>query len=125
MESKSTDQSVNFVKKLLEGCCILCIGQKGSGKSATCLALLRTCLERKTYQELHLVIPNYLHEANASYEWIKEFHNKSGIQIFIYSEYDTLICKKILNQKNQIKEFCFLWMMPPHHPYFTSIMINP
>ena len=52
---------------------LLCLGQKGGGKSFRTMTLLMWLLRQNMFDQYFLVLPTFFYEAANSYPWLKPF----------------------------------------------------
>ena len=97
-----------FLEEFCKGRVCLSLGTKGSGKIYLSLHYLEYCLNQGTriYQKIYLCIPNYDHEQNDSYRFIKQY--KGPAKIFVCSGWDPYVIDKIKAADPKLKEFCFV-----------------
>lgn len=83
------------------GCCtILTIGRPRTGKTYNMLECIkRYWLPRNTFDEYHLVLPNFTNEQNDSYDFIRQIKSKTKF-IYIYNKYHPMIVTKLLDKQN-------------------------
>jgi len=81
-----------FIEDLEKSCrSIITIGSPDSGKTYLALKYIVHCLNNNTYEEYHLVLPQYKAEYNNSYGFLKQFKDI----VRIYDEYDPIIIEGI------------------------------
>lgn len=82
---------------------IVSLGLKRSGKTYLMLQYLKLSLQYDTFQEYHLVLPQFGFERDGAYQFLSEHKNK----VFIYDRYHELITKKVLEEM-KTKHLCFV-----------------
>lgn len=90
---------------------LLCIGQKGGGKSFRVMSMLMWLLRNDVYDQYFLILPTYFYEAANSYAWLKPFADK----VFIAKEYSAEFSDAILKRPDEtmaphLIPRTFLWM---------------
>lgn len=90
---------------------LLCIGQKGGGKSFRVMSMLMWLLHHDVYDQYFLILPTYFYEAANSYAWLKPFADK----VFIAKEYSADFSDAILKRPDEtmaphLIPRTFLWM---------------
>lgn len=81
---------------------LLCLGQKGGGKSFRTMTLLMWMLRNNVFDQYFLVLPTFHFEACNSYAWLKPFEDR----VFICKEYTPEISQAFLDRKDET--------IPPH-----------
>lgn len=81
---------------------LLCLGQKGGGKSFRTMTLLMWLLRNNVFDQYFLVLPTFLFEAANSYAWLKPFEDR----VFIAKEYTPEISAAFLQRPDET--------IPPH-----------
>lgn len=90
---------------------LLCIGQKGGGKSFRVMTMLMWLLHNNVFDQYFLVLPTYFYEAANSYAWLKPFADK----VFIAREYSAEFSDAILKRPDEsmaphLIPRSFLWL---------------
>lgn len=90
---------------------LLCIGQKGGGKSFRVMSILMWLLHNDVFDQYFLILPTYFYEAANSYAWLKPFADK----VFIAKEYSAEFSDAILKRPDEtmaphLIPRTFLWM---------------
>lgn len=90
---------------------LLCLGQKGGGKSFRTMTLLMWLIRNNIFDQYFLVLPTFFYEASNSYAWLKPFEDK----VFIAREYTPELSLAFLERKDEtIPPHCiprtFLWL---------------
>lgn len=81
---------------------LLCLGQKGGGKSFRTMTLLMWLLRNNIFDQYFLVLPTFYYEASNSYAWLKPFEDR----VFIAKEYTPEMSQAFLNRADE--------SVPPH-----------
>lgn len=81
---------------------LLCLGQKGGGKSFRVMTLLMWLIRNNIFDQYFLVLPTFYYEASNSYAWLKPFEDR----VFIAKEYTPELSQAFLNRKDET--------VPPH-----------
>jgi hypothetical protein len=81
---------------------LLCLGQKGGGKSFRTMTLIMWLLRNNIFDQYFLVLPTFHYEASNSYAWLKPFEEK----VFITKEYLPEMSQAFLDRKDET--------IPPH-----------
>ena len=81
---------------------LLCLGQKGGGKSFRTMTLLMWLLRHNVFDQYFLVLPTYLFEAANSYAWLQPFADK----VFVSREYTPELSAAFLQRPDET--------VPPH-----------
>lgn len=81
---------------------LLCLGQKGGGKSFRTMTLIMWLLRNNVFDQYFLVLPTFQFEASNSYAWLKPFAEK----VFIAKEYTPEMSQAFLDRKDS--------EIPPH-----------
>lgn len=81
---------------------LLCLGQKGGGKSFRTMTLLMWLLRNNIFDQYFLILPTFYYEASNSYAWLKPFEDK----VFIAREYTPEMSQAFLQRKDET--------IPPH-----------
>lgn len=81
---------------------LLCLGQKGGGKSFRTMTLLMWLLRNNVFDQYFLVLPTFHFEAANSYAWLKPFEDK----VFITKEYTPELSTAFLQRPDET--------IPPH-----------
>jgi len=82
---------------------ILCIGQKGSGKTTLFNSYLKKSLLQKNYDTYHLIIPSYKYEKDGSYNFLENQYN-----CFIYPSYTENVSKRVLDDRAKGNKCLFM-----------------
>lgn len=88
---EGTCLSDTFGSTVQEGCVMISVGTKKSGKTTFFLATLRAALEANAFHRYILVLPSFENEADGSYDWLREHKN-----VTVYSSFHPFILDKIL-----------------------------
>ena len=81
---------------------LLCLGQKGGGKSFRTMTLLMWLLRNNIFDQYFLILPTFYYEASNSYAWLKPFADK----VYIAREYTPDLSTAFLQRKDET--------IPPH-----------
>lgn len=81
---------------------LLCLGQKGGGKSFRTMTLLMWLLRNNVFDQYFLVLPTFHYEAANSYAWLQPFLDK----VFVTQEYTPEISQAFLQRADS--------SVPPH-----------
>lgn len=81
---------------------LLCLGQKGGGKSFRTMTLIMWLIHNDVFDQYFLVLPTFHYEASNSYAWLKPFEDK----VFIAKEYTPEISQAFLQRQDET--------IPPH-----------
>jgi hypothetical protein len=81
---------------------LLCVGQKGGGKSFRVMTMLMWLIRNNVFDQYFLVLPTFFFEATNSYAWLKPFEDK----VFISKEYTPDISRAFLDRQDDT--------IPPH-----------
>lgn len=81
---------------------LLCLGQKGGGKSFRTMTLLMWLLHNNVFDQYFLVLPTFHYEAANSYAWLQPFLDK----VFVTQEYTPEISQAFLQRADE--------SVPPH-----------
>lgn len=82
---------------------LLCLGQKGGGKSFRTMTLLMWLLRNNMFDQYFLVLPTFFYEAANSYAWLQPFQDK----VFIAKEYTPELSLAFLQRPDET--------IPPHN----------
>lgn len=90
---------------------LLCIGQKGGGKSFRVMSILMWLIHNNVFDQYFLILPTYFYEASNSYAWLKPFADK----VFIAREYTPDFSDAFLKRPDEtmaphLIPRTFLWM---------------
>ena len=81
---------------------LLCLGQKGGGKSFRTMTLLMWLLRNNVFDQYFLVLPTFYYEAANSYAWLKPFEDK----VFVCRKYTPELSQAFLERPDET--------IPPH-----------
>lgn len=81
---------------------LLCLGQKGGGKSFRVMTILMWLLRNNVFDQYFLVLPTFLYEATNSYAWLRPFEDR----VFIAREYTPELSAAFLQRPDE--------SVPPH-----------
>lgn len=81
---------------------LLCLGQKGGGKSFRTMTLLMWLLRNNIFDQYFLVLPTFHFEASNSYAWLQPFQDR----VFISKEYTPEMSLAFLQRPDET--------IPPH-----------
>ena len=81
---------------------LLCLGQKGGGKSFRTMTMLMWLLRNNVFDQYFLVLPTFFYEACNSYAWLKPFEDR----VFVCKEYTPELSQAFLNRPDET--------IPPH-----------
>lgn len=81
---------------------ILCVGQKGGGKSFRIMTMLMWLLKNNVFDQYFLILPTFHYEATNSYAWLRPFEDR----VFITTEYIPEMSQAFLARKDE--------SIPPH-----------
>lgn len=76
---------------------LLCLGQKGGGKSFRTMTLLMWLIRNNIFDQYFLILPTFYYEASNSYAWLKPFQEK----VFIAREYTPEMSAAFLQRKDE------------------------
>lgn len=96
------DQLKDMFQDPVQAPILLCLGQKGGGKSFRTMTLLMWLLHNNVFDQYFLVLPTFFFEAANSYAWLKPFEKK----VFILREYTPEISQAFLQRPDET--------IPPH-----------
>lgn len=91
---------------------LLCLGQKGGGKSFRTMTLLMWLLRHNVFDQYFLVLPTFFYEAANSYAWLKPFEDR----VFICREYTPELSQAFLQRKDET--------IPPHEIPRTFLWLD-
>lgn len=91
---------------------LLCLGQKGGGKSFRTMTMIMWLLRNNVFDQYFLVLPTFHFEATNSYAWLKPFHDK----VFITKEYTPELSQAFLDRKDED--------IPPHEIPRTFLWLD-
>lgn len=91
---------------------LLCLGQKGGGKSFRIMTLLMWLIRNNVFDQYFLVLPTFQFESANSYAWLRPFQDK----VFISKEYTPEISQAFLNRKDDT--------IPPHEIPRTFLWLD-
>lgn len=91
---------------------LLCLGQKGGGKSFRTMTLLMWLLRQNMFDQYFLVLPTFFYEAANSYAWLKPFEDK----VFIAREYTPELSQAFLKRADET--------VPPHEIPRTFLWLD-
>ena len=91
---------------------LLCLGQKGGGKSFRTMTLLMWLLRNNVFDQYFLVLPTFHYEACNSYAWLKPFQDR----VFVCKEYTPEISQAFLDRKDET--------LPPHEIPRTFLWLD-
>lgn len=91
---------------------LLCLGQKGGGKSFRTMTMLMWLLKNNIFDQYFLVLPTFYYEASNSYAWLKPFQDK----VFITHEYTPMLSQAFLDRKDET--------IPPHEIPRTFLWLD-
>lgn len=92
--------------------CLLCLGQKGGGKSFRTMTLLMWLIRNNIFDQYFLVLPTFHYEASNSYAWLKPFQDR----VFITKEYTPEMSQAFLARKDET--------VPPHEIPRTFLWLD-
>ena len=96
------EQICSMFQDITQSPIILCIGQKGGGKSFRIMTMLMWLLRNNVFDQYFLVLPTFHYEASNSYAWLKPFEDK----VFITTEYTPEMSQAFLARRDET--------IPPH-----------
>lgn len=96
------DQLKDMFQDPVQAPILLCLGQKGGGKSFRTMTILMWLLRNNVFDQYFLVLPTFFFEAANSYAWLKPFQHK----VFILREYTPEISQAFLRRPDET--------IPPH-----------
>lgn len=76
---------------------ILCIGQKGGGKSFRTMTMLMWLIKNNVFDRYFLVLPTYSYEASNSYKWLEPFKDR----VFVCTTYTPEITQAFLARPDE------------------------
>ena len=90
---------------------LLCLGQKGGGKSFRTMTLLMYLLRNNIFDQYFLVLPTFHFEACNSYAWLKPFQDR----VFVTKAYTPEISQAFLDRRDEMVKpheipRTFLWL---------------
>ena len=91
---------------------LLCLGQKGGGKSFRTMTLLMWLLRQNMFDQYFLVLPTFFYEAANSYAWLKPFEDR----VFIAREYTPELSQAFLKRADET--------VPPHEIPRTFLWLD-
>ena len=92
-----------FLEQPNEGCRAVCsIGLPGAGKSFTMLRALQYWMDHDTFEEYHLVLPQFEHEQNDSYGFLNDYKGNKVIKV--YNSYHNKIAQDLLSNQYKKKD---------------------
>lgn len=91
---------------------LLCLGQKGGGKSFRTMTLLMWLLRNNVFDQYFLVLPTFHFEAANSYAWLKPFEDR----VFIAKEYTPEMSQAFIDRKDET--------IPPHEIPRTFLWLD-
>ena len=91
---------------------LLCLGQKGGGKSFRTMTLLMWLLRQNMYDQYFLILPTFFYEASNSYAWLKPFEDR----VFIAREYTPELSQAFLKRADE--------SVPPHEIPRTFLWLD-
>lgn len=91
---------------------LLCLGQKGGGKSFRTMTLLMWLLRNNVFDQYFLVLPTFHYEACNSYAWLKPFADR----VFVCKEYTPEISQAFLDRRDET--------VPPHEIPRTFLWLD-
>lgn len=91
---------------------LLCLGQKGGGKSFRTMTLLMWLLRNNIFDQYFLVLPTFHYEACNSYAWLRPFED----QVFITKEYTPEMSLAFLQRPDET--------VPPHEIPRTFLWLD-
>lgn len=91
---------------------LLCLGQKGGGKSFRTMTLLMWLLRNNVFDQYFLVLPTFFYEAANSYAWLKPFEDR----VFIAREYTPELSQAFLKRADET--------IPPHEIPRTFLWLD-
>ena len=92
--------------------CLLCLGQKGGGKSFRTMTLLMWLIRNNIFDQYFLVLPTFHYEASNSYAWLKPFQDR----VYITKEYTPEMSQAFLARKDET--------VPPHEIPRTFLWLD-
>lgn len=96
------DQLKSMFMDVTQAPILLCLGQKGGGKSFRVMTILMWLLKNNVFDQYFLVLPTFFYEASNSYAWLKPFEDK----VFITHEYTPELSQAFIDRKDDT--------IPPH-----------
>src|SRR5574343_776783 len=106
------EQLQNMFLEPTESPILLCLGQKGGGKSFRTMTLLMWLLRNNVFDQYFLVLPTFHFEAANSYAWLKPFEDR----VFIAKEYTPEMSQAFLDRKDDT--------IPPHEIPRTFLWLD-
>lgn len=91
---------------------LLCLGQKGGGKSFRTMTLIMWLLRNNVFDQYFLILPTFMYEATNSYAWLKPFEDK----VFICKEYTPEMSEAFLKRADET--------IPPHEIPRTFLWLD-
>lgn len=91
---------------------LLCLGQKGGGKSFRTMTLLMWLLRNNVFDQYFLILPTFQFEASNSYAWLTPFQER----VFIAKEYTPEMSQAFLERKDE--------SIPPHEIPRTFLWLD-
>jgi hypothetical protein len=91
---------------------LLCLGQKGGGKSFRTMTLLMYLLRKNVFDQYFLVLPTFFYEACNSYAWLKPFEDR----VFVCKAYTPELSQAFLDRPDET--------IPPHEIPRTFLWLD-
>jgi hypothetical protein len=105
------DQIKDMFQDPFQSPILLCLGQKGGGKSFRIMTILMWLIRNDIFDKYYLILPTFNYEASNSYLWLNQFQDR----VFISTVYTPEISMAFLERDDaklpphEIPR-CFLWM---------------
>jgi len=105
------DQIKDMFQDPFQSPILLCLGQKGGGKSFRIMTILMWLIHNDIFDQYYLILPTFNYEASNSYLWLNQFQDR----VFITTRYTPEISTAFLEREDaklpphEIPR-CFLWM---------------
>ena len=106
------EQLQNMFQDRTQAPILLCLGQKGGGKSFRTMTMIMWLLRNNVFDQYFLVLPTFHFEATNSYAWLKPFQDK----VFITKEYTPELSQAFLDRKDEA--------IPPHEIPRTFLWLD-
>lgn len=91
---------------------LLCLGQKGGGKSFRTMTLIMWLLHHNVFDRYMFILPTFHFEASNSYAWLTPFKDR----VFISTEYTPELSQAFLNREDE--------KLPPHEIPRTFLWLD-
>ena len=106
------EQLKTMFQERTEAPILLCLGQKGGGKSFRMMTLIMWLLRNDVFDQYFLVLPTFRFESSNSYAWLRPFQDK----VFITTEYTPEMSQAFIDRKDD--------SLPPHEIPRTFLWLD-